>query len=431
MRSFYWVYGGLALAILIVLIVVARALDPAPPTTVRMATGPEGGAYAAAGAALKARLAADGVTLELVASSGSVENLSLLSAKAGGVDVALLQGGVGPGAPEAEALDALAAVFLEPVWVFHRREIPLADLRGLAGLRVAAGPPGSGARALGERLLAENGLDGSRVTLSALAGAEAAAALRAGEVDVAVFVTAPGRPFVVELLTAPEVSLLSFAHAEAYARRLRFLSPVTLPRGVVDPSRDAPSRDVTLVAAAATLVARESLHPAIQSLLVQAAFDVFREGDLVSAPGRFPNRELAGLALSKEAARYLERGGPGMLRSFLPFWAANLVDRLWVLAIPLLTLMYPLIRTAPPVYRWGVRRRIIRWYRDLRRLEMEGREARSADERARVRAELDRLLTDVGRIEVPLPYNDDLYRLRGHIRLVDGIIADMAAKAGG
>jgi hypothetical protein len=128
--------------------------------------------------------------------------------------------------------------------------------------------------------------------------------------------------------------------------------------------------------------------------------------------------------LSEQAERYFERGGPSFLRRYLPFWAANLVDRLWVLAIPLLTLMYPLAKAAPPVYRWQVRRRIIRWYKDLRRLEMEGRHAEDAVERARVRTELRGILDEVGRLKVPLPYNDDVYRLRGHIRLVDQIIAE-------
>ena len=220
------------------------------------------------------------------------------------------------------------------------------------------------------------------------------------------------------------VELVSFARADAYERRHRYLSAITLPRGVIDLEQDAPAEDVRLVAPAAALVAREDLHPAIQSLLIQAAGDIYRRGDVIAAPGQFPSPNFVSFPLSVEAERYYDRGGPSFLRSFLPFWAANLVDRLWVLAIPAATLLYPLIKSAPPIYRWQVQRRIIRWYKDLRELEREGRAAKDAATRTRVRARLREILDEVIALDVPLPYNDDAYRLRMHIRLVDDLIAE-------
>lgn len=418
----YWVYlAGAAAALLVVIVLVARMVDPAPPKVVRMATGPAGGAYAAAAEALAARFAEEDVTVELVASPGSVENMTLLTRAEDPVDLAIVQGGVGMDA--ADGVSSLGAVFLEPLWVFVRDGLPAEDPRDLAGLTVAAGPQGSGARALLSMLLEENGVAGE-VTLSPLTGAAAAEALTAGGVDAAAFVTLPNRPYVQSLLLDPRVDIMSFARADAYARRHRFLSKVVLPRGVIDPASDTPDRDVALVAPAAGLVVRAGLHPAIQSLALQTAADLFRPGDVISAPGDFPSRDLVAFALSEQAERYYERGGPGFLRRYLPFWAANLVDRLWVLAIPAATLLYPLFKTAPPLYRWQIRRRVVRWYRDLRRLEFEGRNATSNAERAHVRAELGRILSDVARVRVPLPYNDDLYRLRGHIRLVDELVAE-------
>ena len=44
------------------------------------------------------------------------------------------------------------------------------------------------------------------------------------------------------------VMLMSFAQSEAYSRRLPFLSPAVLPRGVVDIAKDIPALDVRLVA---------------------------------------------------------------------------------------------------------------------------------------------------------------------------------------
>ncbi len=427
-RLAWMVFAAGAVLIAAVLFAVARLVDPAPPTSVRMATGTDGGAYAAAGDLLRTSLAGYGVELELVPTSGSVENLQLLKDRT--VDVAIIQGGVGVDDETATAgLEALGALFYEPLWVFTRAGIEIDDLGRLAGARVAIGPEGSGIRALSLLLLEENGVGPEDARFSPLTGAAAADALRRGDIDAAIYVTSPDRPYIRDLLVDDRFAVLSFERATAYERRHRYLSSLLLPRGVIDMQRDVPSQDVTLVAPAAALVVRGDLHPAIESLLLQGAFDNFRGGGVLTAPGAFPNRDLVAFPLSDQAKRFFERGGPSFLRRYLPFWAANLVDRLWVLAIPMLTLIYPLAKAAPPVYRWQVRRRIIRWYRDLRRLETEGRHADSVIERARVRGELKGILDEVGQIKVPLPYNDDVYRLRGHIRLVDQIIAETESGA--
>lgn len=428
-RPYLMIIAPIAIAILAILVLVARTIDPAPPKTIRMATGSAGGAYAAAGEAFRARLAADGVDVELVPTTGSVENLGRLLATDGGVDVAIIQGGVGLDQIDDPTLASLGALFYEPMFVFARAGAPIGDLRDLRGRTVAAGPEGSGMRALLLELLGDNGLTETDVTLSPLSGGDAGRALSAGRIDAAVFVTSPSRPYLRDLLLDPNVSIVDFARAEAYARRHRYLSPVLLPEGVVDLAADAPRSDVHLIAPAAALVANAELHPAIQALLLQAMSETFRAGDVIAPPDRFPSRDLVSFALSDEAERYFERGGPSFLRRYLPFWAANLVDRLWVLAIPALTLLYPLAKAAPPIYRWQVRRRIIRWYRELRRLEIEGRDSQTESDKARVRSELTRILDEVGDLKVPLSYNDDVYRLRTHIRLVDQLVAE--AEIGG
>ncbi len=416
--------AAFVLAAIATVVLVAFVINPAPPRHVVMATGPAGGLYETIGARLAERLARDHVTLELVSTKGSVDNLQRLQAEGpAAVDIALVQGGIdAPGASVGVA--SLGAVAAEPLWLFHRRDVPLADMRDVAGLRVAAGPDGSGARALLSLLLAENGVAVDSVDLVPLGGAEAAAALQAGAVDAAVFVTGPDRPYIRALALDRAVSLLSFARAEAYARRQGFLSPALLPRGVLDLATDTPAQDVHLVSAAASLLVRENLHPAIQALVLQAAQEAFSSAGLLTPAGTFPTPDLTKTALTAQAERYYARGGPTVLRRYLPFWAANMLERLWVLAIPAATLLYPLGKAAPPVYRWRVRSRIVRWYRDLRRLEQAGRAARDDAELTRIRAELKRILVEVAQVEVPLPYNDDVFRLRSHIRFVDQLLAD-------
>jgi hypothetical protein len=89
-----------------------------PPRSIGMATGPEGGGEYEIGKQYQALLARAGVTLKLVATAGSVENLALLRDSHSGVSIALVQGGsVGKAAGD---LESLGTLFYEPLWIFHR-----------------------------------------------------------------------------------------------------------------------------------------------------------------------------------------------------------------------------------------------------------------------------------------------------------------------
>ncbi|MEL7454385.1 MAG: TRAP transporter substrate-binding protein, partial [Pseudomonadota bacterium] len=182
-----------------------------------------------------------------------------------------------------------------------------------------------------------------------------------------------------------------------------------------------PANNIPLVAPVAQMLVAEETHPAIQAILLEAASDIHGESSLLATAGTFPDVTLTDVKVSPEAKRYFENG-PSALRRWFSFGMANFLERAWVLAIPLLTLMIPMIRVAPPIYRWRVRRRIYVWYSDLRDLEAKGRSAKTEEERLQITRQLDQLQAEVGKVDVPLSYTDDLYRLRSHIEFVEGLI---------
>jgi TRAP transporter TAXI family solute receptor len=408
------IYGPLLLVMLAGFVVAYQFVEPAPPRSFTLATGGVDGAYHLYGQRYRDLLARDGITVELRNTAGSVENLALL--RAGEVDVALVQGGLAV-PTDAETLEGLASLYHEPLWVFHTLGDELVDLRGLAGKHLAIGAEGSGTRAVALPLLARNGIDAVSAVLRDTSGSAAVEALRAGVVDAAFFVAAPSSPLVATLLRDPSIQLLGFARAPAYTRQFDFLSQVTLVAGQVDLASGVPAADVPLVAPTANLVATQEFHPALVTLLLQAASVVHANGDGFTAAGTFPSAQSLELPLNDAARRYLA-SGPPFLQRFLPFWAATLVDRLAVMLVPLLTLLLPLFKILPPTYRWRVRSRIYRWYRDLRRVEQ--RTFDGADDETRVWAdgELDRIEREVSHINVPLSYADQLFNLRLHIRFV-------------
>lgn len=420
-----WKFWAPGLAIVTVGLVAALVvIGPAPPKAVRIAGGSIGGVYAQTAERMAKSLAEQNIDAEVLTTAGSIDNLQRVAR--GEADIAIVQTGLGQSAQAAD-LRSLGAIFFEPLWLFHRRDKPVADFSDLKGLRVAVGAEGSGARVLADLLLTEAGLTPASYAPLSLSGVAAAEALKSGEADAAMIVSNPNAGYLVDLVADPDIDLLSLSTASALSRRHTFLDSVTLYKGVLDPARGLPRSDVSMLAPAAEIVVREEVHPALQSLLIDLAFKDFSGGSLLSDPGVFPNQTLADIPLSQEARRYF-KSGPTFLRRVFNYDLANFLERAWVFAIPLVTLAYPLARAAPPVYRWRTRRKIYIWYRNLRELEAEGRAAGSAEERMAVRAKLSELQVETGRVEVPLPYVDDLYRLRSHIRFVSELIDRLSAQ---
>jgi hypothetical protein len=222
------------------------------------------------------------------------------------------------------------------------------------------------------------------------------------------------------LLRTPGITLFEFTQAEAYSRRLGYLSPVTLPRGVADLSHDVPPRNITLLAPTSMLVARENTHPALMQLFVQAAHEIHAEPGWFARTGQFPSKEDVEFPLAPEAERYF-KNGPPLLQRYLPFWLANLVERMWVVLFSIVAILIPLGRVIPPLYNFRIRSRVFRWYRQLRQIEEALVGGKSLP--SNLVEELDRLDAKVERISVPLSYADELYSLRSHIALVRARVA--------
>jgi TRAP transporter TAXI family solute receptor len=401
---------------------------PPPSDRLVITTGPEGGAYQAYAKRYQDIITRNRVQVELRPSSGTVENLKRLAGDPS-VDAALVQSGVAEPSQK-EGLLSLGALYPEPLWMFYRGEETLDRLAQLRGKHLAIGPEGSGVRALAQRLLAAHDIGRDTATLLDLPIAEAADAMRRGEIDV-VFVVAGAESTVVqELLRAEHVRLMHMSQAATYTRLFPFLSSVTLPRGVIDLVRDIPARDTTLLAATANLVVRKELHPALASLLIQAAIEVHNVPGLFQAAGEYPSARASEFRLSDEAARHY-KSGPPFLQRYLPFWLAVLVERLVVLIVPLIVVLIPVMRFLPSIYSWQVKRRVYRWYGELKRLEHDVEQPHEAEQVDEFLARLERIEERAARVRVPLAYADQLYNLRLHIQLVRALIRVKERALGG
>ena len=393
----------------------AQFIKPAPPDELVITTGSDGGAYQHYAARYKPILERFGIRLVETPSAGSIENLDRLADPARQVDVGFVQGGTGAGRGHS-GLVSLGSLYFEPLWVFYRGEPGLNRLDQLAGRRIAIGAPGSGTATLAREILDSHGL-GDKVSLLPYSGLQAAEALERGEADAVFVVGAPFTGPVWLLLHTPGLALMDFSQAQAYARRYPHLSEVRLPRGVINFERDIPPNDVRLVSPVATLVARDGTHPALLDLLLQAMREVHSAAGIFENAGEFPAAGRVDFPMSPRAERFYASGPPFMQR-YLPFWVANFIDRVFVMLLPLIALLIPLVKITPPLYTWRVRSRIYRWYGELKYIEYEVETNPQSRSREEWEADLERIERAVNRTHIPLAFADQLYNLRAHIAVV-------------
>lgn len=420
-RDFFVTAGPPMLLAVLLCFIAYRLIDPSPPARVTMSTGQENSAYEEFAKKYAKALAKHHIDVVLKRSLGSQENLQRLQDPASGIDIAFVQSGSTEQAnAERGGLVSLGSLFTEPVWLFFREGRNITQLTQLKGLKINVGPEGTGVPGLFRKLLSVNGMEPSDVRLGLLENTPATVELLEGRIDGLVFSSAPDAPLIQMLLQTPGIRLFDFIQSEAYSRRFPFLSHVVLPRGIVDLGRDLPAKDYHLIAPTATLVAHANLHPALVELFVQAAADIHGDAGWFHRPGEFPSANYTEIPVAQDAKKFY-KSGPPLLQRYMPFWLANIFERMWVLIVALGALALPLSRIVPPLYVWKVRSRVYRWYGKLRAVEQAIEDApfeqRSAIYQTQL-ARLNEIEERVNQVSIPLSFAEELYGLRSHIHFV-------------
>lgn len=345
-------------------------LHPMPPTRLTITTAESNGAYYRNALRYAEHFAARGVQLDVLTSAGSQQNLERLQQADSPADLAFMQGGLGylrvsSDSRDRSRIETLANVDVEPVWLFSRQH-EIDTLAQLRGLRLALGPQGGGSREIGLQLLAQARLSSSDVVLSSQAGHDAVQALRSGAVDVVLMVASPDSVAVQAMLGLPGIRLANLRQSTAITERNPYLEQRLLPQGSLDTR--LPPHDLTLLTTSASLVTRDSLHPALQRLALAVAMEVHPGGGLFHRAGDFPSLRQIDFPTAPGARSTLLHGRP-WLEDKLPFWWAQVAERLLLIVLPVALLTWWLMRLLSGWLRWAVESRVNRWYGELKFIE--------------------------------------------------------------
>jgi TRAP-type uncharacterized transport system substrate-binding protein len=402
----------------------------APPRELTITSGPPGSAFERYSEQYSNILATNGVTLKILASQGSLDNLERLGNPALHVDVGFVQGGVARESDLAKVV-SLGSIGYEPLLVFYRGAQSITLLSQLAGKRLAVGSEGSGTRALALTLLATNGIvPGGGTELAGLDADAAAKALLSGAVDAVFLTSDSASPQTMRtLLRSPGVQFMSFEQAEAYTRRFIFLNKLRLPEGALDFSNNLPSREVLLIGPTVELVARPDLNAAVSDMLLEAARKVHGRATIFQNQGEFPAPLVHEYKISDDALRYY-KSGKAFLYRHLPYWIASLVNRILVAFVPVVLVLVPGLRLIPAAYKWRSQLRIYRWYRKLLVLEREVAADLSPAKQQELLERLNEIENVVKHMRVPASFANLFYSLREHIDYVREQLASRARPPG-
>jgi TRAP transporter TAXI family solute receptor len=425
-----WLLGVIAIVVLILLgYGLFVVLEPAFQTKIVITSGADQGIYRSFADHYAPILKREGVTLDIRSSSGSVENYQRLKDPDSAYQVGFIQSGTAE-PQDNDQLQTIAAVSYEPIWVFYRGDTVVTRLAQLRGKRIGIGVPGSGLLRVATVLLGYSGITADNTQLKQVDAEQAYDCLEKDCLDAAFFIGRPDAPMQKKLLNS-KLKLMSFAQADALVQKFPSLSKVTFPRASTSIVDDSPQTDVTLLAATALLVAKESLHPALVYLLLDAAKTVHSGEDYFTPMGAFPNLNTDEFPVSSESERYFRSGRP-FLQRYLPFWLASFIERRLLILLPFMAVLIGLFQALPRMMEARIRNRFVVWYRELKSLEDEiWKTSKPSKELvAQWRAEIEDIDAQASQIRVPVRNLRDVYALKQAVSVVRERIAMAAGPAG-
>ncbi len=261
----------LVLALIAVFLVVVgfsvSAGGAAETERVVLATGGTGGVYYPLGGAMANIWSneVEGLSASSESTGASVENVNLVNYQES--QFGLVQNDIAYYAFNAvemfededpmESMRGVFTMYPETIQIIARAGADVQSIDDIAGKRVAVGAPGSGTEVNARQILQAHDITYDDIRQDFLSFAEAADALRDGNVDVA-FVTA-GLPTasVIDLATNTDVNLVSIESAmvESIIDQWPYYADVAIPGGTY-PGQDS---DVQAVAVMAMMIVHESL----------------------------------------------------------------------------------------------------------------------------------------------------------------------------
>ena len=392
--------------------------NPPPPKTIMMASGSAGGSYEQLASKYVEYFKEHNVTIELLPTSGSQENIQRLSDRKDPIQAAFVQGGslhnkTVPG------VESLGSVDYEPIWFFYKGDLfknGRLDKTKVPKARIAVGPEGSGTHVQAMKILRVNQIENHPFLLP-LHNDEAVAALKKGEVDVVIMVDGLRSKNVQALLNDPDVKLFDFLRAAAYTKNIHYLEELMVPMGAFNLARNFPPEDSRMISTVTNLLIDDRMHPAIQFLFLRAAQEINGKESFFAKRGEFPSFKNSEFPESPIAQQFHQRGLP-ILMDYLPFWIAEFIHRMFFTLVPFFTVAYPILISLPGYRLRRIQSKLNRIYGELKFFENQLLVSYDPEKLPEYLAKLAEMERKALALKIPKRAASDFYTLRTSIDYV-------------
>jgi TRAP transporter TAXI family solute receptor len=285
------------------------------------------------------------------------------------------------------SVNLIAPLYEETLQIVVRRESGVAAPHDLAGKRISVGAAGSGTETIADTVLAHFGITADEYDRRNMPLVEAAAALEAGEIDVAFIVAGMRTPAVDALLRRGDMVLLSLGEPGRVGSALDgirldapFFSVTAIPEHAYGRQ---PEKAVGTISVHALLVARADLDDDLVFAITESLFshkvELATQERLLSHLSERHDESLSPYPLHPGADRYYRRDEPSLVQRYS--------DQI-SLAITIGALLWSGLTAFRAARRQARRSRIESHYEKARRLARAAADAREPADVAAARSAL-------------------------------------------
>jgi uncharacterized protein len=392
------------------------------PSQITITSGAKEGMYYKHAQRYAQAMREHGLTVDVLESAGSAQNIERLRDTKNPAQVGFVQGGFGQidraiASENRTNIQTIANVDIEPVWIFSRMK-DVDSLLQLQGMRVSIGLVGSGSRLVAIKLLEQVRLEPKDLVVSETTGLGAVNALTSGAIDAAIFVASANAPIVAAMLAAPGVHLVTLKRSAALIERIPYLEPRLVAQGMLTPDGLQPEQDSVILTTIASVVVSENLHPALKRLTASVARQVHQDAGVFHKAGDFPNLKRIDFPSAPDARATLQHGLP-WFEQHLSVAAAQWAWCLLLIGLPLALLCWALCYFVPAFMRWTIESYVNRWYGELKFIEHDLETGKlSGLDFAKHKIQLRAIDNAVSQFEAPPEFMKRLFMLQKHTDFV-------------
>jgi len=393
---------------------------PAPKMSLTIATGSTQSDSYAYALSYKSLLQAEGVTLNIIPTNGSLDSLGYLHNKK--ADIGFIHSGILLNKREYN-LESLASVYYEPLWIFYRNDGYIMNyLIEATGKNMGISITNDGTYDLAKKLSSANELIKS-VNTTYIQDNEALKQLKDKKIDLFITLATKDNPSIQNLLNDPKIELMSIKRVNAYMQKFDYLKSLKLYEGSIDLYKNIPLRDINLLSTTQNLVTNPDVPGELIRIFLKKVKQIHSKQGFFQQSNEFINMNFIDTSMNDHAELYIING-ESWLEKIFPYWIASNIDRLKLLLIPIIWLIIPLFKSIIPLYILTTRAKIFRWYERLDELNNELN--KNTIDKTKLKQEIQQLKLEVeDKTHVPLSYKGEYYNLIIHIELLENKIKQL------